>query len=81
MHPAQFHGEISLKSYLTTKHWMFYLKEPGMRQDLTHLATRNKNLSAPPVQFYVSQCGFSAYYLFVGWDALAKARRDKREVI
>ena len=79
MQQTRFCGEILLA--LLSHHQLMHSlwNSPVTRRDLARSASK-KNLSASPgqnVSFNVVNSAFS--YLFVGWDALAKARRGKEK--
>ena len=66
---------------LTTKIMHFLWNNPVMRRDLARFGLRRKkNPSAPRGQIVPLNAVFPLFInIFVGWDALAKARRGKEK--
>ena len=80
MQQTRFCGKISLIMLSHPKIIYFLWNSPVMRRDLARLTFRKKNLSEPSGQNVSFNAVNSAFiYLFVGWDALVKARRGKEK--
>ena len=59
---------------------LIYSDKPVMWPDLANLAPEKKNSSAPPGQITLYSAVFPLLIeIFVGWDALAKAKEGQRE--
>ena len=59
---------------------LLFLEQPHDLARSRPIGVLRKNSSAPPGQNMPFNAAFPAFtYLFVGWDALAKARRGKEK--
>ena len=80
MQQTRFCGEISLIMLSHHQNNTFSLEQPCDPARSRPIGFQKKNLSAPPGQIVPFNAVFPLFiYIFVGWDALAKARRGKEK--